>query len=281
MNNRYFRELKQAMHCPGRTKAMLLTKFQAQCPEGLEDNADYEAMVANFGPPAEFAQTLMEEVPAEELARYRRSRVLLRAAAGVLAAIALVVFLFVWGRGPVSPIDVQPGDTLFWGTYEQDNNLENGPEDIEWLVLHRDGDYALLVSKYILDAGNHKDFERWDFTLDGSSINVWLNQVFLTTAFTPEERKWIPAGTDQVFLLSVVEANTYFADRDSRIASPTAYARSRGAMGTWWLRTMRTGHGSFFIVSFEGNIQDVGLPSQTLGIRPAIWVECSPGGTSD
>ncbi len=279
MNERYFRELKRYMHCSNRTKNALLTKFQTQCREGLEDNADYEAMVANFGPPEEFAQTLMEEVPAKEVLRYRQRKRLPGWTVGAFAVVVLLLTISFWIRAlqNTSPIHAIPGESLFLGTYEQDNDLENGPEDIEWLVLYRDGNRALLVSKYILDAGNHRDFERWDFSWDGSSIRVWLNEQFLTTAFTPEEQKWIPIGTDRVFLLSAEEANTYFADRDSRIASPTAYARTQGAMGSWWLRTMRTGHGSFTIVSFEGNIQDVGLPSQTFGIRPAVWVECTPG----
>ena len=38
-----------------------------------------------------------------------------------------------------------------FGSYEQDNDLTNGKEDIEWLVLARDENKALLISRYSLD----------------------------------------------------------------------------------------------------------------------------------
>lgn len=43
------------------------------------------------------------------------------------------------------------GDYITFGTYEQDNDEENGKEAIEWLVLATDGNRKLLTSKYGLD----------------------------------------------------------------------------------------------------------------------------------
>ncbi len=276
MNNRYLRELKQLLHCSGRTRKMLLTKFQSQCREGLEENAaDYEAMVRNFGPPAEFARILMEEVPAEETARYRTSRILLRVGAGVLAAVLLLVLFPLFRE--TSPIHAAVGDTIILGTYEQDNDLENGPEDIQWLVLYREGNRALVVSSSVLAGGRHKNYGYVDSAWDGSAIRTWLNGDFWNAAFTPEEQRWIPAGVDRVFLLSVEETEAYFPDEGSRAASPTAYAKLHGATSNWWLRTMRSGHGSFSYITYAGALRDAGLPYQTFGIRPAMWVECSPG----
>lgn len=40
--------------------------------------------------------------------------------------------------------------TVFFGSYEQDGNTENGPEPIEWLVLEDDGETMTLLSRYIL-----------------------------------------------------------------------------------------------------------------------------------
>ncbi len=278
MNSQYFRELKRHMHCSSRTKTKLLTKFQTQCQEGLEDNADYEAMVANFGPPEEFAQTLMEEVPAEELTRYRRNHVLLRAVLGLLAAVVLLFSLsrFASRESPTSPIDVEPGDTLYLGKYEQDNDLENGPEDIEWLVLERDGDLALIVSKYILDAGRHDDYEVRDDDWEGSVIRTWLNEDFLQSAFTPEEQQWIPRSTDRIFLLSLKETQTYLTDPEILITSATPYAMTNGANSNWWLRTVGYSQRHYCVVSHSGEIWNFPLSHQTFGIRPAIWVACSP-----
>ena len=44
----------------------------------------------------------------------------------------------------------QAGDHVFFGQYEQDNDLKNGPEPIEWLVLEDDGESILLLSRYCL-----------------------------------------------------------------------------------------------------------------------------------
>ena len=44
------------------------------------------------------------------------------------------------------------GDTVSFGSYEQDNNTENGAEAIEWIVLDVEGENVLLLSKYGLDA---------------------------------------------------------------------------------------------------------------------------------
>ena len=46
-------------------------------------------------------------------------------------------------------------ETVLFGSYEQDGDAANGKEPIEWLVLDRDGDKALLLSKYALD---HQSF---------------------------------------------------------------------------------------------------------------------------
>ncbi|MBQ5607687.1 MAG: hypothetical protein IIU86_01525 [Oscillospiraceae bacterium] len=45
----------------------------------------------------------------------------------------------------------ESGDVITFGTYEQDNNLDNGAETIEWLVLNREGNKALVISKYCLE----------------------------------------------------------------------------------------------------------------------------------
>ena len=47
---------------------------------------------------------------------------------------------------------VTVGDIISYGSYEQDADESNGKEPIEWLVLDVDGDKALMISKYGLDA---------------------------------------------------------------------------------------------------------------------------------
>ena len=42
-------------------------------------------------------------------------------------------------------------DSVVLGSYEQDGDTTNGKEGIEWLVLKKENNKALLFSKYILD----------------------------------------------------------------------------------------------------------------------------------
>ena len=43
------------------------------------------------------------------------------------------------------------GDRVWLGSYEQDNNLFNGTEPIEWTVIQVQDGTALLLSRYVLD----------------------------------------------------------------------------------------------------------------------------------
>ncbi len=129
---------------------------------------------------------------------------------------------------------------------------------IEWLVLDRDGDKALLISRCGLDAQPYNT-EYTEITWENCTLRTWLNDTFIDKAFTSEEQKgiiltnvdnsksqgygeWDTDGghdtQDKIFLLSYAEAKKYFgveywwnsgADKntESRVA-PTAYAIARG-----------------------------------------------------
>ena len=43
------------------------------------------------------------------------------------------------------------GDYVLFGAYEQDNDLDNGKEAIEWRVLDKKDDKILVISRYALD----------------------------------------------------------------------------------------------------------------------------------
>ena len=78
-------------------------------------------------------------------------------------------------------------DYVIFGAYEQDNNLKNGKEPIEWLVLDvdEDDDKVLLLSRYALENKlyhNTKEAVCWA-TCD---LRAWLNSEFLNAAFSSE-----------------------------------------------------------------------------------------------
>lgn len=147
-------------------------------------------------------------------------------------------------------------DVVTLGTYEQDNNTDNGKEPIEWIVLERDGNKALVISRYVLDAVPFvKGFGSAGW--EKSSIRTWLNKTFMD-CFTDSEKSKIlesfvpskeqttitdeagnvitpdvPGTNDRVFLLSDFEVNKYLTDDadtwgDEAYAQATAYAAAKG-----------------------------------------------------
>ncbi len=134
--------------------------------------------------------------------------------------------------------DIQAGDILLFGHYEQDADPDNGPEPIQWLVLEADEDSLLLISQYELSCRKYCEQQYQLVSWADSDLRAWLNGSFLTYAFTDAERALIPetplhtpGGThpvqrngeteeitipesdtlDQIFVLSSEEARRYFA----------------------------------------------------------------------
>lgn len=170
-----------------------------------------------------------------------------------------------------SKIECNIGDIITVGKYEQDNDLSNGTEPIEWQVLDiRDGK-ALLISKYILDfrsMGEGSD-RHWA----SCSMRTWLNNDFYNAAFLDIEKNRIPETlitdsdapnnsqtdndavdvNDKIFLLSMSEAKKYFPggipifettyhSSDSLSTTVTEYADNKEGLFSyencnWWLRT--------------------------------------------
>ena len=191
---------------------------------------------------------------------------------------------------------------ITFGTYEQDNNTANGAEPIEWLVLAKDGDKALIISKYGLDSheyGSSADNNGETNTWENSRIRTWLNDTFLNTAFDAAEQSRIQTITvtaeknpeydpdpgnntqDRIFLLSISEARQYFDSKESRMCVPTDYAIAQGveASGSqstcyWWLRNPGIYDTSAADVDIDGSVSNFGwgIANTNLAVRPAMWI---------
>lgn len=186
----------------------------------------------------------------------------------------------------------EEGEYITFGAYEQDNNLSNGKEPIEWLVLDLQKDKALLISKHSLDTIQYNT-ELVDTTWENCSLRTWLNSSFVNTAFTDSEKSeiestFVSADTnplyptvsgnstnDQLFLLSIEEANLYFEYNSDRCCSPTEYAAHKGTDGSWWLRTpgYHTNHAT--TVYSNGAVVYTGymVTLTSNAVRPAMWID--------
>ncbi len=204
------------------------------------------------------------------------------------------------------------GDIIMFGTYEQDNDPDNGCEPIEWIVLKTDADGLVLMSRYALDCVPYYP-EFVDITWENSTLRAWLNDEFYNAAFAPQEQGRIrtvtvknddnphygtPGGNDtedRVWLLSVnevcdrytgEEVYAYFTNDLSRMCAPTKYAAARGTYmdkdykvdgvgSCWW--TLRTPghHGKIAaFVNIYGIVSPYGnyVHFDTGGVRPIICI---------
>lgn len=202
-------------------------------------------------------------------------------------------------------VDADPRTTIFFGHYEQDNNIENGAEPIEWIVLTVEENRALIVSQYALDCKLYHS-AKVDTAWEESEIRSWLNSTFLVDAFETEEQAAILShvvsnqntegnsawGTssgkdtdDRIFLLSYKEASSYFSTKDNLKLTGTEFARERGAkylgitsLGIaetdWWLRSPGKKQSDASYVDIRGSIGSQQVTNK-VGIRPALWIDLS------
>ena len=197
-------------------------------------------------------------------------------------------------------VDQEP-ETYTFGSYEQDGDSSNGKEPIEWLVLDRDGDKVLLLSKYALDYQSFMPFYEpvtEPYTWESCSLRRWLNGTFLNAAFSADEQQRLLTTTvitspgslhrengpvtteDRVFLLSNTEVYAYFASEAATAAEYTAYALSEnpwpGNAATpgpadWWLRTT-DGYDHPDGVYADGRVGEGARAYEGEYVRPAIWI---------
>ena len=186
--------------------------------------------------------------------------------------------------------NAQVGDIVTFGNYEQDNDISNGSEPIEWLVLARDKDRILVISRYGLDCKPYHT--EWStVSWQSCTLRSWLNEFFLRTAFTEEEQMLIPTVNryttggnqkiwERVFLLESAEAIRFFPSDEKRKCEPTAYAIAQGCYTTsdlgncWWWMNDNSYHDFAPLTNPTGTVDTYGGPVSTTfcAVRPVIWI---------
>ncbi len=198
------------------------------------------------------------------------------------------------------PDTILVGDTLTIGHVPNDHeSIEAHGNDITWKVLEVDSTNkrALVISEKVLTkmkpytAATSDNCESYTYSWASCDINTYLNGSFITEyglsnvsmASVPHETEYYTfadnsslgtAGTpvtssEKVFLLSVAETNSYFADDDARAAQDLS-----GSIAHWWLRSP----GSFrcYRVAYVYNLGGVYTGGiyviNEFGLRPAFWI---------
>lgn len=181
------------------------------------------------------------------------------------------------------------GDIYRFGSYLQQSNQ---PEAIEWIILEKEGDELLLISKYALDVQPYHTEQEAVIWKD-CSLREWLNTTFLNTAFDERAQEHIletevvdhvEADTiDKVFLLNAEEIKKYYEAGTLGGTEKTAYTEklniySAGDYVQWWLRTI--GKKSSHAATAYGNLsiyeEGENVNRTKIGVRPVVWVKFDP-----
>ncbi|MBQ1821542.1 MAG: protein kinase [Clostridia bacterium] len=194
------------------------------------------------------------------------------------------------------------GEAIAFGRYEQDGDDSNGKEAIEWIVLAKEDNGILVISKYALDCQPYHTTQS-AVTWETCFLRTWLNETFLQDAFSEDEQAIIrltkvtadnnpayhtPYGNDtedRIFLISIAEVNEYFNSDDARKCALTHYAisqyikanksKSVGDTIRWWLRSPGSASNCAARVKTDGSISYYGsyVDGNNVGVRPALWID--------
>ncbi len=195
-------------------------------------------------------------------------------------------------------VEAGVGDTFLFGEYEQDGNLENGPEPIEWIVLRNKDNTLYAISKYGLENKSYHDTKE-PITWEECSLRKWLNGEFYDVAFSNEEKAMVLETelqnvnnpyyntnggndtVDKVFLLSYNEFEPKaFAYQN---CTPTVYGEKQGIriddkiaiQCKWWLRTPGIQDTTATFGALNLGAQSIGIPVDYDGaaVRPCINIK--------
>lgn len=196
------------------------------------------------------------------------------------------------------------GDLVAFGRYEQDTDIAGDIEAVLWKVLDVKDGKALLLSKDVLEGNRYAISEGVAGSNKTYPLMNHLNEKFYESLFYAWEKKCIVPVEIQVdksekkecnvFLLSASEVEKYLSEKDM-IAYPSEYAKkseiyvtgegfgdSTGAVD-WWLRQDGEYNDWAPCCSSLGRLEvEYGeLIYETLGVRPAVWVDLSSVAKAD
>ena len=100
-------------------------------------------------------------------------------------------------------------DTVFFGRYPNHDVTGEISEPIEWVILRKNSNEALLMTKNMIDAKMFDENGSNDW--ENSSLNNWLNNEFIDMAFMEEEKNRIiyKIGLGKIFLLDKSSYDMY------------------------------------------------------------------------
>ena len=208
--------------------------------------------------------------------------------------------------------NTEVGETFLLGATEQDNNLENGIEPIEWVVLDKTESKIFVVSKKVLE---YLTFSKWEsmsgadgvmymepqnyFTwkLERNQQRAWLLNELYENGFTENEKLVIlqthnespswrdydpeEGSNDYLYIPSKEDVENYMSDLSVRQAKMTVYVAEKAKKFIddsnyigWSLRTEGTSPKYSKQITANGEISEM-YTNVANGVRPVMWLDIS------
>ena len=110
---------------------------------------------------------------------------------------------------------VQVGDHFTFGVYEQDNDLTNGKEPLEWRVLKIEGNEALCITEYAIDTISYSTAGGWA-RWRTATLRDWLSNDFYNNDSTMLEAPLVSVPDGKIFsgcsqLMARIQHICYFS----------------------------------------------------------------------
>lgn len=203
-------------------------------------------------------------------------------------------------------------DTFYFGETEQDNDLENGAEPIEWIILEKKEDKAFVISKNVIewltfcafyDVRTEGDItisttNEFTWKLERNQQRAWLTNELYAEGFTESEKElimethnvtedltilriWELESDDYLYVPSKKEVETY-VDGQLRQANMTPYVaekakREQEEAICWAVRnegeSQEYRNGLYVLqITEQGEFRDAPT-SSLMGVRPVMWLD--------
>jgi len=172
-----------------------------------------------------------------------------------------------------TPEPMEIGDVFLFGNYN-------------WRVLEIQGDTALIISEYVLEIRAYHAEDADEITWEHSNIRAYLNgefynsfssadqSIIIETVVINDNNPYINTSggndtTDKIFLLSIDEVQTYFANNPARIALNVNDEASLWLLRSPGFRSIDAAH-----VDSYGSVDVNGYSVEYAagGVRPAMWI---------